>query len=297
MKRRRLAAVALATMLGLSVSACSATTPDPTPSTTAASTPVALDLGALETKYGATLGVYAIDTGTGRSVAYRDGTRFPYASTFKVLLAAAVLHASSDADLRERIPITQDQILPYSAITEKHVGVGMPVQDVIAAALEHSDNTAANLLFPRVGGPAGLQSYLARLGDTTTRVSRTEMELNEATPGDTRDTTTPRAIVEDLRSITLGSALTTADRRRVIRWMDDRTNGPNLIRAGLPDGWTAIDKPGGGAYGVLNDIAVVRPEKGAPIVIAVMSRKAEEDAPYDNALIVDATRAALAALR
>jgi len=63
-----------------------------------------------------------------------------------------------------------------------------------AAAIEHSDNTAANLLLRTVGGPAAVTAYLRALGDPVTRLDRNEPALNEAKPGDVRDTTTPSAL-------------------------------------------------------------------------------------------------------
>ena len=53
---------------------------------------------------------------------------------------------------------------------------------------------------------------------------------------------------------------------------------------------------GSGAYGTRNDIALVWPPSGSPIVLVIMSNRASEDADYDNALIARATEAALAGL-
>ncbi|WP_164489765.1 serine hydrolase, partial [Raoultella ornithinolytica] len=61
-------------------------------------------------------------------------------------------------------------------------------------AITLSDNTAANLLLTTLGGPQGLTTFLRHSGDQTSRLDRWETELNEARPGDVRDTTTPEAM-------------------------------------------------------------------------------------------------------
>jgi beta-lactamase class A len=250
----------------------------------------------LERRYDARLGVFAIDTGTGKTVSFRSDERFAYASTHKVLSAGAILRQSSVDDLDQIISYTREDIVDYSPITEKHVDTGMPLRDVIAAALQYSDNTAANLMFRRLGGPGALGAALVDIGDRTSRPARIEPDLNEATPGDPRDTTTPRTIGSDLRAFALGKALPKAKKEILTEWLKGNTTGANLIRAGVPSDWTVGDKTGSGGYGTRNDIAILWPATGDPIVLAVMSSKSTEDAKYDDALIADAARQAVAAL-
>ncbi|WP_081736836.1 class A beta-lactamase [Arthrobacter sp. MA-N2] len=251
----------------------------------------------LEKEYDARLGVYGIDTGTGKTVMHRADERFAYASTSKALLAGAILAKTSTPELDQIIRYTSGDLVSYSPVTEKHLDTGMPLREVIAAALQYSDNTAANLMFKQLGGPKGLDESLKTIGDTTTHVDRTEPELNEAVPGDIRDTTTPKALGTDLAAYTLGNALTSEYRALLTGWLKGNTTGGNLIRAGVPSGWTVGDKTGGGSFGTRNDIAVIWPTTGAPIVLSIMSSKSTKDAKYDDALIAAATRAAIAELR
>lgn len=65
----------------------------------------------------------------------------------------------------------------------------------------------------------------------------------------------------------------------------------------MPADWDVGDKTGAGGYGTRNDIAVLRPPGGQPIVMAVMSRRAAQDADYDNELIARAARLAVQALK
>lgn len=255
-------------------------------------------LRALERRHDARLGLHVVDTGTGRTVAHRADERFPYCSTFKALAAAAVLGRHSRAELDVLVPYTAADLVDGSPVTSQHVGTGMTLREICDAAVRFSDNTAGNLLFRDLGGPAGLQRALRRLGDRTTRVDRIETALGTAVPGDPRDTSTPRALAADLRRVVLGRALP-ADRRAILTDLLVRnTTGDKTVRAGLDPSWTVGDKTGTGlAYGVRNDIAVTWPPGRAPIVIAALSRRSRpDDAPID-ALLADATRIAVGALR
>lgn len=248
---------------------------------------------ALERRYDARLGLVALDTGSGRDVRYRDGERFAYTSTIKALAAAEVLRTSSPADLERTVRYERSDLVPYSPITEQYVDEGMSLRAVGDAAVRFSDNTAGNLLFRELGGPAALDRHLAAAGDTTTEVVRDEPSLNEARPGDSRDTSTPAALAADLRHYVLGDGLPRADQTVLTGWLRRNTTGDELIRSGVPENWVVGDKTGAGGYGTRNDIAVAWPPGRAPVVIVVMSDREEVDADYANALIADATRAAV----
>lgn len=294
-RTRRFAATLLAPLLTLGpLTACDAAgAADATagaPARTGTGTAsVTRELAALEREFDARLGVYAVHTGTGQEVAHNDGERFAYASTFKALAAGAVLRAYSPAGMDEVIRYSEEDLVAYSPVTEKHVGTGMTLRELCAAAVRYSDNTAANLLFDALGGPAGLDAVLEELGDDVTRMESEEPELNDWAPGQDRDTTTPRAFAEDLRAFVLGDVLGKDERAQLTEWLRTNTTGGELVRAGVPGDWAVGDKSGaGGTYGTRNDIAVVWPPGGEPIVVSVMSHRGEEDAEYDNALIAEA---------
>nr|WP_307249184.1 class A beta-lactamase [Catenuloplanes indicus] len=245
----------------------------------------------LEQRYDARLGVYAVDTGTGRTVTFRPDERFAYASTFKALAAAAVLDRTTDAELRRVIRYTAADLVDYSPVTELHVDEGMTLAAIAEAAITVSDNTAGNLLFRELGGPDGLERALRAIGDRVTSADRIETELNTAIPGDRRDTSTPRALATGLRAYALGGELCRGDREQLTAWLRANTTGAETIRAGVPAGWVVGDKTGSGGYGTRNDIAVLWPPSGAPIVLAVLSTRDTADAAYDNALLADAAAA------
>ncbi|MEV6633573.1 class A beta-lactamase [Actinoplanes sp. NPDC051470] len=248
----------------------------------------------LEADHDARLGVYAVDTGTGRTVTYQADQRFAYASTFKALAAAAVLDNTTDADLDRIVHYTRADLVDYSPITSLHVDEGMPLGDIASAAITVSDNTAGNLLFRELGGPDGLERELRLIGDRVTSVDRIEPDLNTAVPGDRRDTSTPRALGADLRAYAVGCS---RDHAQLVAWLRANTTGDNTIRAGVPAGWTVGDKTGTAAYGTRNDIAVLWPPTGAPIVLTVLTTHDDAGAATDDKLIADATRLALAQLR
>ncbi|WP_373876543.1 class A beta-lactamase [Paenibacillus spongiae] len=250
----------------------------------------------LENEFDARLGVFAIDTGTGRTIAYRPDERFAYASTFKALAAGAVLQKSSIEELDKIIAYSIDDLVTYSPITEKHVSTGMTLREVSEAAVRYSDNTAGNLLLKKLGGPAGFETILKQIGDNVTQAERYETELNEAVPGDDRDSSTPKALAASLHAFAVGDALPANKRAILTDWMQGNATGDELIRAGVPDGWAVGDKSGAGKYGTRNDIGIVWPPNGDPIAMAILSSRDTQDADYDNSLIAQAAKVTLDAL-
>ncbi|MFF8968995.1 class A beta-lactamase [Streptomyces sp. NPDC014995] len=254
-----------------------------------AAKPYAGEFKELEREFDARLGVYAVDTGTGREVAYRDGERFGHHSTFKALAAGAVLRKYSLSGMDKVIKYSRKDLIANSPITEKHVETGMTLRELCDAAVRHSDNTAANLLFDALGGPKALDAALEEIGDDVTRMERYETELSRWVPGETRDTTTPRAFARDLRAYVLGDVLREPERAQLTQWLRTNVTGDELIRAGVPKGWVVGDKTGSGFfYGARNDIAVVWPPDAAPIVMAIMSNRGTKDADHDDELIAEA---------
>lgn len=251
----------------------------------------------LEKKFDARLGVYAIDTGTHQTIAYRPNERFAFASIYKALAAGVLLQQNSTNKLNEVITYTKDDLVEYSPVTEKHVDTGMTLGEIAEAAVRSSDNTAGNILFNKIGGPKGYEKALRQMGDRITMADRFETELNEAIPGDIRDTSTAKAIATNLKALTVGNALPVHKRNILTEWMKGNATGDKLIRAGVPTDWIVGDKSGAGSYGTRNDIAIVWPPNRAPIIIAILSSKDEKEATYDNQLIAEAAEVIVKALR
>lgn len=250
--------------------------------------PALQELEEIERAVGGRLGVVAVDVHRGRRLAHRADERFPMCSTFKWLLAAQVLSRVDDGveRLERRIPYGPNDLLDYAPVTREHVREGaMTVSAMCAAAVQQSDNTAANLLLTTVAGPSGFTAYLRSMGDPITRLDRVEPLLGGAIPGDPRDTTTPEAMTGNLRRILLGRALSDASRRRLVDWMVGSTTGATKLRSGLPDRWRVGDKTGMGANGSTNDVAIAWPAPERPVLIAAyLTESVAPESERDGAL-------------
>lgn len=226
----------------------------------------------IEAAVGGRLGVFALDTGTGRTLAHRADERFAMCSTFKWVLAAAILAQVDRArlSLDDRVPFGPADLIAYSPVTKTYLAAGaITVDQLAAAAVTLSDNAAANLLLPKVGGPAGLTGFVRGLGDQLTRLDREEPDLNGNLPGDPRDTTTPRAMVGLLRRLLVETdALSTASRERLLGWLRQCITGGRRLRAGLPPDWLVGDKTGSGSANAINDVAIAFPPRRSPVLIA-----------------------------
>lgn len=251
---------------------------------------------ALEARMGGRLGVAAIDTGTGRRIAYRADERFPVCSTFKVIVSGAILQRSLKEPglLTRRISYTAADLVSWSPITEKHVVDGLSVAALCAAALQYSDNTAGNLLMRIIGGPEAVTAFAKSIGNPSFRLDRWETELNTAIPGDPRDTAAPGDMADSLHKLLLGTVLPPEQRDQLREWMLGNTTGAKRIRAGVPKDWQVADKTGSGDYGSANDIAVCWPPNGgAPVVLAIYHTHLDAKAKWNNAIIAEAARLAI----
>ncbi|MFJ8210215.1 class A beta-lactamase [Streptomyces sp. NPDC096033] len=252
---------------------------------------VAEALARLEREHGARLGVYALDTGTGRAVTHRADELFPMCSLFKTLAAAAVLR-DLDHDgsvLARRIHYTAEDVR-RSGISEwtkraDNLANGLTVAELCEVSITYSDNTAANLLLRELGGPSAVTRFARSLGDRVTRLDRWEPELNTAEPDRVTDTTTPRAIGRTYARLVLGDVLDRPDRELLTQWLCANTTSSARFRKGLPAEWRLGDKTGGGSHGTNNDVGIAWRPHGAPLVLAVLTTKPAEDAALDNELV------------
>lgn len=199
--------------------------------------PLAFDpaLAAIERRHGGRLGVFALDTGSRRILAWRADERFTMCSTFKGLLAAQLLARvdAGEEKLERKLFYGPGDLLVGSPVTTAHVDEGALSIGILARAIvETSDNTAANLLMRALGGPESLTRFLRTLGDEATRADRYEPDANLYDP--LLDTTTPRAITLTTRRILLGNVLTPKSRKMLEGWMIAATPGKGRLRAALP---------------------------------------------------------------
>ncbi|WOF44713.1 class A beta-lactamase [Sphingopyxis indica] len=265
--------------------------------------PIARKLAALERQAGGRLGVCFRDAASGRITGHRVDERFAMCSTFKWPLSAVVLKAVDDGKLAldRRVPYGKADLIPNSPVTSKRVGEGaLTVAELMEATITTSDNAAANLLLPLVGGPEAVTRQFRAWGDPVTRLDRTEPALNSVAPGDVRDTTTPGAMAALLDTILLGNALSPASRTRLVDWGVATTTGTRRLRAGIPADWRFGHKTGTatptGMMNKYNDIAIAFPPQGAPLLITAYYEgpvASKDMRAEDEAVLASAARLAV----
>jgi beta-lactamase class A len=237
-------------------------------------------LKAIHKRIGGRLGVHVLDSQSGKRIGYDDQSRYAMASTFKVMLAAALLWQVDRGafPLSRPLPIARKDVLPTSPAVEVQLAAGaesMTVQELCKAIVTQSDNAAANILLAGIGGPQTLTEFMRSIGDEATRLDRTEMELNSNLPGDLRDTTTPRAMVDSMLKIFTQDVLSLPARALLIDWMNGARTGLDRVRAGMPRSWQVGDKTGTGQNGAVNDLVIAYPPERRPILVAVYMSESE----------------------
>ncbi len=246
------------------------------------------------------LGVAMLDTGSGLALGWRQDERFAMASTFKAVLAGWMLALVDQGKERldARVHYAAADVVAYSPVSGPRAGDGggLTVGELCAATVSLSDNTAANLLLARHGGPAGFTAFVRSLGDGITRLDRNEPALNQAKVGDPRDTTTPLAMLLTLRKLVLGDVLTATSRAWLQRWLVETSTGDKRLRAGVP-GWKVGDKTGTASdSGTANDVAVLWPPTGgAPVLVTCYLTRSAAKPEQRDAAIAQVARAVAAA--
>jgi beta-lactamase class A len=251
------------------------------------------DFKQIEARLGGRVGLSVLDTGNGKTLSWRGGERFAMCSSFKWVLAASVLARADQGQLRlsETISYTSAQLIGHSPVTAAHVKEGqMRIEDLCAAAVEESDNGAANLLLARIGGPKSVTAYAQSVGDHVTRLDRNEPTLNENRPGDPRDTTTPDAMVQTMKAVLLGDALHADSRAKLLDWLKKCDTGTHRLRAGLPASWSEGDKTGTGERGAAVDNAIIWPPHRPPILAAAYVSDSSKPTEQLEAALADLGR-------
>jgi beta-lactamase class A len=258
------------------------------------------DLAVLETDSGGRLGVVVLHTGSRTVVGHRADERFPMCSTFKLLAAAAVLKRVElgQETLDRRVKFEAADLVVNSAITKDHIGgEGMTMAELCQAAMTWSDNTAGNLILASLGGTQALTDFARSLGDAATRLDRIEPDLNQALPGDPRDTTTPVAMLKNIEALVLGNALAESSKSQLTAWLVGNKTGDTRLRAGIPADWRVGDKTGSGEHGTTNDVGIAWPPQSAPVLMAIYLTGTTANGEQRNRTIASVGRAIASRLR
>ena len=255
--------------------------------------PLRRAITAVERSAGGPIGISLLDTHTGERFGHRANDRFPLCSTFKLLLAARLLHGADKGQwaMIERLPVTKADMLFNAPFTEKRIGGSASLLELAEAMAVVSDNPAANIGLARVGGPAALTRWLRAIGDQTTRLDRNEPEMNNETPGDPRDTTTPAAMLATSRALVEGHILSPVARKTLFGWMQASRTADTMIRAALPPGWQEANKTGAGSWRARNIVSVMTPPGRKPIWVAAYLFAAKSELAERNRQFVPLGRA------
>lgn len=252
----------------------------------------------VEADLGARVGVSLTDTGSQMVWQHRENERFLMNSTVKVPICAAALERrdAGQLSLSETIAIEAEDILSYAPVTKVRVGTEMNLSELCLASIDMSDNTAANLLIERLGGPQAVTDFLRSSGDMTSRLDRTEPTLNTFAPNDPRDTTTPGAMSQTLQGLLLGEVLSEKSQAQLADWMRTGSVTKSLLRADALPGWEILDKSGSGSH-TRNIIAVVTPKGRAPWIVTLFVSDVDVDFKTRNKALQKLTRAVMAVIK
>ncbi|MEP2988801.1 MAG: class A beta-lactamase [Parasphingorhabdus sp.] len=255
----------------------------------------------LEKRIGGRLGVALVDSQGNIVSSHRGNERFAMCSTFKAPLASALTfaHARGDVDMNAKFRLKSEDSVPYMPFFEKHLkdGTAVSLGELAKAAVQTSDNAAANLVLKAIGGPKGFTDFVYDQGDRVTRLDRWEPELNENIPGDPRDTTSPVAMAWLMHKLLIDNSTKGSSRSNVQNWMIGSKTGADRIRAGLPAGWPVGNKTGTAGGSAYNDIAIIWPSRAeygtSPVILTVYTDRPTASAKKVNATIADVARVAV----
>lgn len=237
----------------------------------------------IERQLDARVGFAAYDLETGQRWEYNADQLFAMSSTFKTLACASLLQRVDEGNeqLERRVKVSASDIVTYSPVTEAYAdNREISLFELCEATMTTSDNTAANLILQAIGGPQAVTEFVRELGDSVTRLDRWETELNEATPHDERDTSTPNAMVSNLEKLVVGNALSPQSKNQLREWLVNNEVADGLFRSHMPDEWVIGDRTGAGGFGSRSITAVIWPPEREPTIVAFYIT--ETDASFEE---------------
>ena len=246
------------------------------------------------------IGVAAADLDGGGQVLIHGDMPFPMASTVKIAVAATFLAGVEQG--RFRLDQTLPMMMPS---TERHYrsteaplrpGPMMAAQQLMELMITRSDNHATDGLITAVGGVGAINAWLVKAGivgqhldNTIATMVRDDWRINPATTIDTRNASTPRAMLALLAAIDRGGALSPQSRAVLLDTMTRTSTGKNRMRAGLPDGTVFAHKTGT-LQGVTDDVGIIRLPDGRHLALAIFITGPEGHTPHAT-MIAQVTRA------
>lgn len=281
------------------------------------------------------LGVGLMNLESGESWDFNGERRFPMQSVFKAPLGAAVL-AEVDAGrlkLDDTLTLAEEDLSPpLSPIADAYPARrDYTVRELLVAATGASDNTAADVLMKRIGGPGAVTAWLVGKKVDEIRIDRYERQLQPDSVGmasfrpawkgsqaylaalntvppaarrkaaaayfsDPQDTATPRGALTFLDKLDDGELLAPASRKLLLEIMTQTTTGQDRLKAGFPPGSSLAHKTGTartdqGMNPALNDVGIVTLPDGRRYAVAVFLSGSTLDTAENEKIVADVARA------
>jgi beta-lactamase class A len=233
-----------------------------------------------------TVGVCAVHIESGRTAGLNPEREFILQSTFKALVAGAVLDAVDRGRFALTTPVAllaRDMAPSASPLAKRHPlgGVTVTVHELLDLMVTVSDNTACDALVRKAGGPDSVTAWLVRRGITGAHVNRNEFalgndwyglkppprslwtartlgRLREEVPAaqrdagakaflaDPRDRATPAAYANFLVALQRRELLSPSSTDTLLAMLGRCATGANRLPTGLPPGTRLAHKTGTG---------------------------------------------------
>lgn len=287
------------------------------------------------------MGLGLMDLDSGETFILNGDRRFPMADVFMAPLGAAVL-AEVDAGrlaLSETLQIADvDLSPPYSPVADAWPGVrAYSVAELLRWAVGQSDNTAADVLMKRIGGPGAVTAWLQAKRIPDVAVHRYARQVQPESLGmasfrlawrgeaayrsalstvppaqrraslvrylsDPRDTATPRGMLMFLSRLAGGELLSRTSTQLLLREMIVTPSGSRRLKAGLPEGSMLAHKTGTGltdqgVNAASHDVGVVTLPDKRRYAIAVFLSGVLLEETAREALIAEAAQAMVRGVR
>ncbi len=282
------------------------------------------------------IAVRAIDDGW--TADFEGNGKFPQQSVSKLWVAAAVMDRvdADDLSLDDSITLTPADLTIFHQPIRKNIGSGSyraSIAELLKFAMTQSDNTANDVLFRRVGGKAGVESFLAKKGLSAIHMSEGEKALQMQTAGMTwddrfsygrifwqvregvpferrakaisayitnpADGASPIGIAHGLARLKKGELLSASSTAYLLDLMSKSVTGPDRLRGGLAQGWTLAHKTGTGQVfkqlaSAYNDAGILTSPAGRHYAVVVMIGATEMPIPDRQALMHGVTQVLIA---
>ncbi|HTH51002.1 MAG TPA: class A beta-lactamase [Pyrinomonadaceae bacterium] len=252
---------------------------------------------------GGRVGASAVLLETSDAAELNGDQQFPMQSVYKLPIAMAVLYADSHGQplLTRKIAVTPRDFVrtgvrsPIRNLFPQ--GGEFSVRELLAQSISESDGTASDLLLGLAGGPQGVMAYLSRLGIADMTVADSEKDIFKDWETQYRNSATPHATVELLRSLQLGAGIAPETRQELMYLLKSSGPGRRRLKKLLPGEIEVAHKSGTGGQkdgvsSATNDVGIITLPNGKHILIAVYVSDSMADGWLREKAIAEIAKAA-----